>query len=233
MHAVRARVWAAVAAVAGFSAMPAGAAELGFYVGFLYGDASRDYDREKYSSLALDVYNNILDFSADERSFTTDSKGTSYGFLAGYRLTQHIAFEGGYLTLGKENYRERASGFFFPGEGEPIAENWDLSLTNRTSGFAISALGILPISYAWEVYARAGVFFGSNALSVFADNGEFRFNSKFTESSTDWLAGAGISVSLAEVYAIRAEFQRIFAAGAKVFGEQDEDVVSIGLTVAF
>jgi hypothetical protein len=233
MHAVRARVWAAVAAVAGFSAMPAGAAELGFYVGFLYGDATKDFDREQFSSIAASLYQG-LEHISEERTFTTDSDGSSYGFMAGYRLTEHIAFEGGYLTLGKQNYHENSSGFFFPNDDSgPVNETWDLSLTSRTSGFALSALGILPLSYAWEVYARAGVLFGSNTLNVYASNGETTLTLDDTQSSTDWLAGVGISMSLAEVYAIRAEYVRIFDAGAPVFGEADQDVVSIGLTVSF
>jgi hypothetical protein len=214
--------------------MPAGASELGFYVGFLYGDASKEFDRENYSALAGGFYGQLQPPHVSEgRTFTTDSDGTSYGFMAGYRLTQHIAFEGGYLSLGKQNYHEVSTGAYFPPDGSaPVAETWDVSLTSRTNGFSVSALGILPLSYAWELYARAGVLFGSNTLSLYANDGVDPIALDENDSSTDWLAGAGISVSLAEVYAIRAEFMRVFDAGTKVFGESDEDVVSIGLTVS-
>lgn len=213
--------------------MPAGAAELGFYVGFLYGDGSKEFDIEQFDALASDIYQNFLEFTPDQRSFSTENDGESYGFLAGFRLTQHFAFEGGYLYLGEQSYREAASGFFFPGDEDPIAEDWSLSLGTRTTGFTVSALAILPISYAWEVYARAGVLIGSNTLSLFASNGELLIPDSFNESSTDLLAGAGISMSLAEVYAIRAEFQRIFDAGDELFGEADVDLISIGVTVSF
>jgi len=232
MHAVRARVWAVIAAMAGFGAMPAHGAELGFYVGFLYGDSSKDYDRELFSSLALGIYQDVQHVS-DIRTFSTESDGESYGFLAGYRLSRHIAIEGGYVYLGKQSYRETSSGFFFPEEQDPVAEDWTLSLSSRTSGFALSALGILPISYAWELYGRAGVLIGSNTLSLYANSARGPISDRVNESSTDPLAGIGISMSLAEVYAIRAEFIRIFDAGTDDFGEADVDLISIGVTVSF
>ena len=233
MRVVKAHLLAAVAGIAALTAIPASAAELGFYVGFMYGDSEKEFDRENFSLLGLGLYDGVLGFSPEQRSFSTSSDGESYGFFAGYRLNQYLAFEGGYSYIGKQSYRETASGFFFPAEGEPQAETWALSLSSRTSGFELSALGILPISYSWEVYARAGVLIASNTLSVYASNGNLLFADQFNESSSDWLAGMGISWSLAEVYAIRAEFKRIFGAGKDVFGEADLDLVSIGVTVSF
>lgn len=234
MRPVRSRAFAAVTAIAGLvSAMPAGAAELGFYVGFLYGDTSKEFDVEPFSAFASAVYRDLA-HSSELRTYTTENDGESYGFMAGYRLTQYIAFEGGYMSIGKQSYRETSTGFFFPEGQPPVEETWSLSLTDKTTGFALSALGILPISYSWELYARAGVLIGSNTRSLwFHNDAEGTGTNEFNESSTDWLAGAGISVSLAEVYAVRAEFTRIFDAGAEVFGESDADLLSIGITVAF
>jgi len=233
MRALRFRALA-VAVFAGLISMPVGAAELGFYVGFLYGDASKEFEVEPFTAYASNVYA-ALDHSSDLRTFSTDSDGETYGFLAGYRLTQHIAIEGGYMYIGKQSYRETSSGFFFPDGEDPVPEEWGLSLTSRTTGFALSALGILPISYSWELYARAGVLIGSSTMSLWASTPSLpgAVENRENESSTDWLAGAGISMSLAEVYTLRAEFTRVFDAGADVFGEADADVVSIGLTVSF
>jgi hypothetical protein len=231
MRTVRASVLCVLAAIATLSASTARAAEPGFYVGFLYGDASKEYNTEVFNQWAVDVYD-FLDFVPAQRSFTTSSDSEAYGFLAGYRLTQHIAFEGGYVYLGKQQYRENSSGIWVA-PNPPQAEDWGVSLTSKTSGFALSALGILPISYAWEVYGRAGVLIGSNTLNINANNGTSVLPEELNESSTDWLVGAGISLSLAEVYGLRAEFQRIFDAGAEDYGEADVDLISIGLTVAF
>lgn len=232
MRAFRFRAFALIAAA--LAAAPASAAELGFYVGFLYGDRDKELGLDTYGAIAASIYDD-LEFSPELRSFSSEDDGKSYGFLAGYRLTQHLAFEGGYMYVGKQSYRESASGFFFPDDDEPQAEDWSLSLSSRSSGFTLSALGILPISYSWEVYARAGVFIGSNTLNIWANSPAVPgpIATRFNESSTDWLAGAGIAMSLAEVYVLRAEFTRIFDAGAELFGEADADVVSIGVTVSF
>jgi hypothetical protein len=235
MRTARTRLSAALAILAALCAQSATAAEPGFYVGFMYGDASSEYNVEPFDNLTRAIYD-LVSFAPAQRAFTKGNDSEAYGFLAGYRLTQHIAFEGGYSALGKQTYRENSSGVFVTGDPETpeVAEDWAVSLSSKTGGFSLSALGILPISYAWEVYARAGVLIGSNSMSIYASNGtDTLVRDEFSESSTDWLAGAGIAVSLAEVYALRAEFQRIFDAGAEEFGESDLDLISIGLTVAF
>lgn len=232
MRPTRSCVLAALAAAA-FVSTPVSAAEQGFYVGFTYGESSKDYAFPQFDGFARSLYT-FLEYQPAQRAFTKETDGESYGFLAGYRLTQHLAIEGGYIRLGKQGYRENSTGVFIPDpEQEPINETWDLSFASRTSGFMLSALGILPISYSWEAYARAGVLIASNTFSVFASNGQIGFREEFNESSSDWLAGVGISMSLAEVYSIRAEYQRIFSAGKDVFGEADLDLVTIGITVAF
>jgi hypothetical protein len=235
MRTVRARVVTALAAIAALSGNCARAAEPGFYVGFLYGDASKEYSGEAFDDWTREAYV-FLRHDSDQRGVTSEaSDGEAYGFLAGYRLTQHIAFEGGYTYIGKQSYRENSTGVFVPPDPEAalIPETINAVLTSKTSGFALSAMGILPISYAWEIYGRAGLYIGSNTLRITVNGEVPLLREEFNESSTDFLAGAGISVSLAEVYSLRAEFQRIFAAGAKEFGEADVDLISIGLTVAF
>lgn len=239
MRTVRARVFVELAAIATLFVNPwavstTWAAEPGFYVGFLYGDADKEYGMQAFDAWAVGTYNFVRHLS-EQREFTKATDGEAYGFLAGYRLTQHLAIEGGYTYLGKQTYRDRSTGVFLPTDPElaPIPEQLGVVLTTKTSGFALSAMGILPISYAWEVYGRAGVYIGSNTLRITVSDSSPILRDELTESSTDWLAGVGIAVSLAEVYSLRAEFQRVFDAGAAEFGEADVDLISIGLTVAF
>jgi hypothetical protein len=236
MRASRSRILAAVAILGGLSATPANASQLGFYVGGFYGDASREFDVEPFDALSTAIYDFLRHTSSSRTVLSTASDGESYGFFAGYRLNQYLAFEGGYLSLGKQNYREVSSGVFVPPNSaiDPSPEQLTVSLTNKTSGFALSALAILPISYSWEVYARGGLLLASNTLSIYVGEGSSPLLvDELSESSTDLFVGAGISVSLLEVYALRAEFQRIFANGDNGFGEGDVDLISIGITVAF
>jgi opacity protein-like surface antigen len=235
MRAFRARVLTSLLTIGLFAAASANAAERGLYVGFLYGDSSKEYDTERFDWLATQIYQQF-DYVPTTRSPAKSEDGESYGFLVGYRFNQYLALEGGYTYLTKQVFRETSSGFFIPGgEEEPAPEDWTLSFTSRSNGFMLSVLGILPINYSWEAYARAGAFFASNEMSVYVNPSTFPnpLGSRFTESSTDWLAGVGISMSIAEIYAIRAEFTRIFDAGEPAFGQADVDLITIGVTVSF
>lgn len=211
----------------------ASAAELGFYVGGQYGQSSRDDVRTSLDALTTDVYR-AISFVPDTRSGAVDSDDTVWGFFGGYRLFENLAFEAGYMTVSKDVLRERSSGTYFDPEDGPVPENWTMSVGVQTKGFALSALGVLPITYNLELYARGGVLFGSNTESIYGTNQDgFPIGTQFSESSTDFLAGIGAGYTLAEVYQLRAEFQRIFDAGASEFGEADVDLLTVGITVKF
>jgi hypothetical protein len=94
-------------------------------------------------------------------------------------------------------------------------------------------LGILPLSYRWEVYGRAGVLFASNELTLFLTDGVGNFKDTLNGSSTDLLAGAGAGFTFAEIYTLRAEYQRVFDAGDDTVGEGDQDLATVGVTVRF
>jgi hypothetical protein len=211
----------------------ASAAELGFYVGGQYGQSSRDDVRTSLDALTMEIYN-AISFAPDARSGRVDSDETTWGFIGGYRLLENLAFEGGYMSVSKDVLRESSTGLYADPENGPVPESWTMSVGVRTKGFALSALGVLPITYNWELYARGGVLFGSNTESIFGTNQNgFPIGTQFSESSTDFLAGVGASYTLAEVYQLRAEFQRIFDAGASEFGEADMDLATIGVIVKF
>ena len=214
------------------------AAELGFYVGGQYGKTSKDESvtAVRLNALTVALYED-LGFTPITRDSKLESDDTAWGFFGGYRLLQNLAFEAGYMSLSKDVRREYATGTFLnTGVNPPQleAEAWSMSFGVTTTGFAISALGVLPLTYNWEVFARGGVLLASNTLSLYAINQDgFGGADQLTESSADFIAGVGAGYTLAEVYQIRAEFQRVFDAGAKEYGETDVDLISIGITVSF
>jgi hypothetical protein len=214
------------------------AAELGFYVGGQYGQISKDESvtAVRLNALMVGLYDD-LGFTPVTRTNRLESDDATWGFFGGYRLFQNLAFEAGYMSLSKDVLREYATGTFLnTGVNPPVVENeaWSMSFGVRSTGFAISVLGVLPLTYNWEVFARGGVFLGSNTLSLYAINQDgFGGADQVTESSADFIAGVGAGYTLAEVYQIRAEFQRVFDAGAKEYGETDVDLLTIGITVSF
>lgn len=208
-------------------AAPVQAAQFGLYVGGYYGDVSKDVTQQPFDDFTAFIAQE-LEFIPLQASTTFDDKDSGYGFLVGYRLTPYLAVEGNYVDLGKVTYRNSSTGTF---EGEPVA--LETSLTADTSGLGISVLGILPVSYRWEVYGRAGVLIATNDLDIFLTDGVGRVSDTTSESSTDLFGGAGLSFSFAEIYQARLEYQRVFDAGDEVTGEGDVDLISLGITVTF
>jgi len=208
----------------------AAAAEPGLYASVYYGETSKDAPQAPFDGFARLVYDDT-GFTPLESSTRFDTKDRSYGLSVGYRLWRHFAVEGGFMDLGAVKYRDASSGTF----GQAVElENWRQNLDSRTQGIAASALGILPIGYRWELYARAGALFSSNEFDIFITDGERQGRSRVTSSGIDMLAGVGLTFEFAEIYAARLEFQRVFDAGEDDTGpEVDVDLMSIGFTVSF
>lgn len=217
-----------------FASFAAPAAERGFYVGGFYGQTKTSLDAEPFGQIALGIYDSFQ-FTPEVSSFTMDEKDSGYGFVGGYRWLKNLAFEAGYVDLGKYSYRDKSSGFFSdPDEGD-VDANLGQTLNVEESGIMLSALGILPLSYRTELYLRGGILFSSNEISgsIYDEVDRVSLGSS-SDSDTDFLVGIGASFTVAEIYALRLEYQRIFDMGDKdIWGEADVDMVSLGFTVTF
>ena len=208
----------------------AGAAQLGIYAGIGYSMADKDSNRSDYEAEALAIYN-AFGFSPQTTTASFDAKDSSYGFVVGWRLTEHIALEGGYMDLGDVTYRDRSTGLF---GGTPPEENWAQNVETSTGGIALAALAILPLSYRWEIFLRGGVLISNSEESVFITDGVGSEKLRATQSGFDLLAGAGVSFSVAEIYNIRLEYGRVFDAGdSDTLDEADVDMATLNVTVSF
>jgi OmpA-OmpF porin, OOP family len=203
------------------------AAEPGFYVGGLYGTVSKDADIVAYDEFAQATYD-FFGYVPDSTTTRLDDSDSGFGFLAGYRLLRNLALEGGYLDLGTVAYRAENTGSF-PDTPSPLGLNVD----SQASGIALSALGVLPISYRFEIYARGGVLLATNKIHTFAFTDNESASDEASDTSTNLLAGAGMSMSFLEIYGVRLEYMRIFDVGDEFTGEGDIDMISLGITVAF
>jgi OOP family OmpA-OmpF porin len=225
---------AAIAAVAlGVTAlMPAAqAAQPGFYVGGFYGQSDKDSDIQDYRVYAATrIYPSpVVQLTVESLTDSLDTKDSAFGFLAGYRFNRHFAVEGGYMDLGSVAYRAQASGNI---TGVPTDAT--LNFDSETAGLTVSALGVWPLSYRWEVYGRAGALFSSNDFSIYyIDVEQNPKRDRFSDNDVDFFAGVGTSFNFLEIYDVRLEYQRIIDAGDKNTDEADADVISIGVTVVF
>ncbi|MGH8178432.1 MAG: outer membrane beta-barrel protein [Steroidobacter sp.] len=204
------------------------AAELGFYVAGHYGNATmKAADKALFDDFATFVYSQF-GFTPEQTSSTLgDDTDSSFGMAAGYRLLPNLAFEAGYVDLGEIGYRNDSFGTHIDHQ-----EPWFQKISVSTSGIALSALGVLPLSYRWELYARGGVLFATNETNIYITDFFGAETFRLSDSNTEWLAGVGTSFSFAEVYAARFEYQRVFDTGSEL-AQGDIDVLSIGFTVAF
>lgn len=239
-----ARTFVAAVGVAGlFSAGQAASAERGFYVGVFYGQADKASEQSPYDALANRNYDNF-GFEPQQATTSFDTKDSSFGFLGGYRLFEHLAIEGGYFDLGEVAYRNNSTGIDhtadeFDDNGAvdhsgDVAGNWNQQIRAKSKGMTLTALGILPLSYRSEIFVRGGIMFSSSKLDIHLSNGvDEASNNPEQQTSTDLLAGVGASFTFADIYTFRLEYQRIFDEGDKSTDERDVDLMGISVTVTF
>jgi opacity protein-like surface antigen len=213
-------------------------ADTGFYVGATAGRSLFHQDKSSADAAVLDAFSanglNVL-FGG---SSSLDKTDFAFGGLIGYRLTPQFSIEAAYMDLGKLRYRATdtvTSAYFVP----PLAAT--VNLTGKVKGPTLAALGILPLSPAWDVYGRAGLFFsnvkldadialnyGLSGVSYAPGHGSVSAN------SVDPLVGLGVAWHLADHVALRAEYTRFVNVGDKnKTGQINIDLFNLGVTYSF
>ena len=84
---------------------------VGFYVGGYFGQSSKEAPRSFYELFNDDIQAFSF-FAPTQQSVSFDDSDTAFGLIGGYRLTPHLAFEGGYAKLGQVTYTSRSTGNF-------------------------------------------------------------------------------------------------------------------------
>lgn len=150
-----------------------------------------------------------------------DEEGTSWGVGAGYRFNRYLALEASYVNLGTLNATHTINMSPFLGGGT-LTFHREL----ETTGPALAAFGILPISDSWELFVRAGILFADTDLTT-RINGSRNSISFDSEPTT---LGAGAQFDWQDHWSARLEFQRSFDVGGDdVASEADVDAVSLAV----
>ena len=231
---MRAAIIAFIALAGSAVVATASAAELGVYAGISYAMVKKDSNRGVFENeaAAIDAQVGFVPDPAS-RTATFDDEDSSYGFVVGWRMSEHFAFEGGYLDLGEVKYRQHEAGEF---QSDPVSPGtFQQNIDSSTSGIQLSALAILPLTYRWELYARGGVLVSNSTENIFVlDEQGTSGKLRFTKSGFDLLGGVGVSFSIAEIYNIRLEYMRVFDAGDKAtLDPADVDLMSLNVSVSF
>jgi hypothetical protein len=228
-----ARIAAVLCCLAG--AHTATAAERGFYMGGQVGQASKDVSRD-FFELFNDQIQAFSEFTPIEDRTSVEDTDTAFAILAGYRFNSYLGFEGGYTKYGQVTFKSRASGNF-PLEAGTLNTN----IESEISGFNFAAVGSLPLTYDWELFARGGVLFATNKIRLVVDANTPQFitvpgdfDVSGSDDTTEAFAAIGVSRRFFENYALRLEYQRVFGAGAEATGgSSDLDAAFLGLNVTF
>jgi hypothetical protein len=221
----------------------ASGAERGFYVGLMYGQTKHDSTKDIYEQFVPIVYEN-LGFAPETSTVSLDTSDSGYGFFGGFRLSEYFAIEGGYLDLGETTYLDQSDGISHRDDkvaesGEvdhsaDVAQTWTQKLRTPVKGISMSALGIWPITYRSEVFARGGMLLSTSELRLSVTDGQDRVSNRPDQhTALDFLVGGGFAFTFAEIYALRLEYQRIIDAAHEDTDERDVDMVSVGITVMF
>jgi OmpA-like transmembrane domain len=215
---------------------PTLANDVGFYVAGYVGEVTKESDRGEFDTFATDVHTFVrFTPTSDQRSF--DDSDLGFAIIVGYRFTPHLALEGSYSRLGTVSHVSQASGNF-PMDAGTVRS----SVESETSGFTVSALGVLPLTRDWEVFGRAGALFATNEIKialtfrgeVFVNPVGENLSESLTESSNDYFAGIGLGRRIFEIYDVRLEYQRLFDVGKfDTGGVGDIDAVLLGVTATF
>lgn len=194
----------------------------GFYFGAFGGQSSYDIGSVDDVDEAIVATVDFLGGFAEINESSLDEKDTSFGVVAGYRFNSYFGLEVGYVDLGAAEYS--AEGLINVG-GPTLGFEADASF--ESSGPTASLVGMLPLSEAFDLYGKAGIFFSDTAIKVSVE-GE---GDTISASSEDTLVGLGAAWRIGETWALNFEFTRFLDVGDEETGEGDIDQLALGFTI--
>lgn len=151
-------------------------------------------------------------------SRTFDERDNGFKVFGGYRFLENLAVEGQYARLGKANIRYSGP------TGLRGTEKYEVS------SISVAAVGLLPVSDSFTLFAKAGPSF-NDAKSSFS-NATLGAASKGRKVGL--LVGIGASYKLTENISARAELENFSRVGeAAKGGRSSVNMVSLGLAYQF
>jgi len=173
----------------------------GIYFGADLGQYTWDLDR---NSLDGDVINSLGDvgLSVIDGGSDLSDDGFTWGLTLGYQLFPFLAFEAAYVDLGSAEYKAGATVTDGVNTG-----SFSTRMDVESQGAAVSGLAILPFARHWQVFGRAGAYFGNNDSTVQATLDGVEARQSGSNNSTSFLWGAGLGYTNAN-WTTRLEYQQ-------------------------
>jgi OOP family OmpA-OmpF porin len=207
------------------------AADPGLYTGVSVGTGSFAINTTKATNVFEDGFANV-GINLDTTSVNKSSDATTWGLFAGYRLNDWLAAEITYLDLSGAEYRGNGTARYGTNTAVvPVTTKGDWS----AAGWPLSVLGIWPIDDTWEIFGRVGVFIGDVDLKYSVRNdltGE-RVSRSTSQSSTQFIGGAGGQVNFLDNWTGRLEWQGMPSIGNDKTGSTDWYQVAASIIYRF
>jgi OOP family OmpA-OmpF porin len=191
----------------------------GFYFGAFGGQASYDA-QDQLDEFFLEAFDmaglEVLEAESDL------DEATAFGVTAGYKFNRYFALEASYIDLGSADYSGEGlvtDGFF--------TIPMEVGASLEAKGPAAAAIASIPVSDAFALYGKIGLFFADSEFSVSVEGDSV--GDPLTTSTQEVFFGAGLAWSIGERFSLDLAFQRFTDVGdEEETGETDIDLVTVG-----
>ncbi len=191
----------------------------GVMAGDLYvvGDITHSKD-----SLKKSTFDSALTGAGATGLSSSDSgSGNQWRLQLGYGINSNFAVEAGYIDFGKAKYSAAYAGGTATG---------DL----KAGGLDLVALGILPLSDKFSVFAKAGAVAVRAKSSLLASGAASAATGNATANEVRPLIGLGASYRIADNIDLRGEFDHVNGLGkSNKTGSMDSNMFSLGVAYHF
>ena len=160
------------------------------------------------------------DFCDDSGGFSCDDNDTAWKAFAGYQFNRHFAAEVGYTNLGEVS----ASG---------VITGVSVRGTIEATAFELVGVGSVPVMDRLSLYAKLGLYRAETERHLTGTLGTVTVTDNETEKNTDLTFAFGARFDITRNLGIRAEWQRYQDVGGGDIGEDDIDVLSVGVLWRF
>jgi len=160
------------------------------------------------------------EFCDDSGGFSCDDKDTAWKIFAGYQFNRHLAVEGGYTDLGEVGASGVLSGVSVRGKIEATA-------------FELVGVGSIPVADRFSLYGKLGVYYAETERNLTGTLGAVTVTDNDSEKNTDLTFAFGARFDVTRNLGIRAQWQRYLNVGGGDIGEDDIDVLSVGVLWRF
>ncbi len=181
-----------------------------FYLGGLLGQARGDVG-------AAEMNDRMAALGYDAEAQVSNQNRTAWELFAGYKYSDYLSVEAGYIDLGEVRTRLKGSVV----DINDYLASANLVHPRSASGYELAVLGRYPINEKNYLYLRAGLLF---ANSRYEADAEVDF-AKRSNSSRDGFVGIGYGYEINDRWGMRVSYEN--------YRVEDENIGLLGLGIQY